>query len=326
MNKKKWIEALAREHRLSQATATKLIDSVFEHIVKSLEKGETARLRGFGTFTVSDRSQGNRRHPKTGELITLPAKRAVLFRPGKELRRRVAASALIEDEKVKIKKVTVKPKVKIKAKLEPLILEPKPGETTTTPKLKPTSATGAPSRKPATPVPRPPATSVNPAKAPAPAPAGSATQTVAPPLRPKGATPTAKTASPVRTVSQTFQPITNEPPAAPIMTKQKEPDPVWEQHLFHIRGLRDNTTYLWRKLAALKEGETALVCKIREASHRFIAEDLSVLKEAGYFSHSVSDDDPRGMGEVLDLRLWNISTRFKKIIAMLAKEADTGLK
>lgn len=103
-------------------------------------------------------------------------------------------------------------------------------------------------------------------------------------------------------------------------------DPTWEQHLFHIRGLRDNTTYLWRKLSALKAGESALVCRIREVSHRFIAEDLHVLQEAGYFACETSDDDPSGLGEVLNLRMWDISARFKKIIAQVSKEVDNSLK
>jgi nucleoid DNA-binding protein len=49
-------------------------------------------LRGFGSFAVKDRKERQGRNPRTGETITIAAKRDASFRPGKELMEKLAQS------------------------------------------------------------------------------------------------------------------------------------------------------------------------------------------------------------------------------------------
>ena len=51
---------------------------------------ERVDLRGFGSFVVKDRKEHQGRNPRTGETITIAAKRDATFRPGKELTEKLA--------------------------------------------------------------------------------------------------------------------------------------------------------------------------------------------------------------------------------------------
>ena len=54
-----------------------------------LVQGERIETRGFGGFDLHHRSPRNTRNPKTGEMFQLPAKVAVHFKPGKDIKGRV---------------------------------------------------------------------------------------------------------------------------------------------------------------------------------------------------------------------------------------------
>jgi integration host factor subunit beta len=68
------------------------VRSIIEYLSLSLEKGERIEIRGFGGFSLRHREPRVGRNPKTGEAVELPAKFAIHFKPGKELRERVNAS------------------------------------------------------------------------------------------------------------------------------------------------------------------------------------------------------------------------------------------
>ena len=61
------------------------LDSFVEAITKTLKKGDKVTLVGFGTFSVSKRSERNGRNPRTGAKITIDAKKVVRFKAGAEL-------------------------------------------------------------------------------------------------------------------------------------------------------------------------------------------------------------------------------------------------
>ena len=60
MNKAELTARVARDTRMTKVKAARVIDSLLEHVMKSLKKGERASLVGFGTFTVT------RRRARTG--------------------------------------------------------------------------------------------------------------------------------------------------------------------------------------------------------------------------------------------------------------------
>ncbi|HKZ03039.1 MAG TPA: HU family DNA-binding protein, partial [Pyrinomonadaceae bacterium] len=59
---------------------------VFESIIDTLNQGEKIELRGFGSFRVRERGARRGRNPKTGDPVSIPAKRVPYFKPGKELK------------------------------------------------------------------------------------------------------------------------------------------------------------------------------------------------------------------------------------------------
>lgn len=59
---------------------------VFDGIGNQLAKGGRVEVRGFGIFSLNHRPPRIGRNPKTGERVEVPAKRAVHFKMGKEMR------------------------------------------------------------------------------------------------------------------------------------------------------------------------------------------------------------------------------------------------
>ena len=86
MNKEDLINAVAKS-TCTKAEAAKAVDAVLGAIKKSLKKGETVTLVGFGTFKVAKRSARNGRNPQTGKPIKIAAKKVPKFTAGKAFKR-----------------------------------------------------------------------------------------------------------------------------------------------------------------------------------------------------------------------------------------------
>ena len=74
-----------------RSAGKELLEQVFEEIRIALERNETVKLSGFGSFELRDKRERPGRNPKTGEEVPVSARRVVTFRPGQKLRRRVEA-------------------------------------------------------------------------------------------------------------------------------------------------------------------------------------------------------------------------------------------
>jgi DNA-binding protein HU-beta len=70
---------------ITKTKAEQAVETVFETMKKSLEKGDRIELRGFGVFNVKPRKTGVGRNPRTGAEVAIPPGKAVRFKPGKEL-------------------------------------------------------------------------------------------------------------------------------------------------------------------------------------------------------------------------------------------------
>ena len=90
MTKAELIKAVAEKAEITQKAATQVVDAVFGIVQEAVARGEEVRLPGFGIFVVKDRAARNGRNPQTGEEITIPATKAVVFKAGKELKAAVA--------------------------------------------------------------------------------------------------------------------------------------------------------------------------------------------------------------------------------------------
>ncbi|MFM8440168.1 MAG: HU family DNA-binding protein [Acidobacteriota bacterium] len=86
MTKADLVERVAKEAEMTKKDAEQLVEIVFESIIGSLNEGKKIELRGFGSFRVRQRNARKGRNPKTGDSVSIPAKRVAYFKPGKELK------------------------------------------------------------------------------------------------------------------------------------------------------------------------------------------------------------------------------------------------
>ncbi|MGE5241620.1 MAG: HU family DNA-binding protein [Bacteroidota bacterium] len=86
MNKTDLIDRVAESTELNKTAASRAVEAILDIITGSLRQGDSVTLSGFGTFSVSNRSQRTGRNPRTGESITIPASKAPKFKSGKGLK------------------------------------------------------------------------------------------------------------------------------------------------------------------------------------------------------------------------------------------------
>jgi len=71
----------------SHAQAQEGVDALFTGLREPLIEGHRIEVRGVGVLTVKDTApKPAARHPRTGEQVFVPARRKVLFKPGKQLK------------------------------------------------------------------------------------------------------------------------------------------------------------------------------------------------------------------------------------------------
>ena len=86
MTKPELVQAVAKAAKLSKKDAGNAIDAVFDTISKTLKKGGSVALIGFGTFEVRKRKARTGRNPQTGAVLKIKASKVPAFKPGKALK------------------------------------------------------------------------------------------------------------------------------------------------------------------------------------------------------------------------------------------------
>ena len=90
MIKSELIQVIAQKNpHLYQRDVERIINTVFDRIIKALANGDRVELRGFGAFSVKAREARQGRNPRTGETVPVEEKRVPFFKTGKELRERL---------------------------------------------------------------------------------------------------------------------------------------------------------------------------------------------------------------------------------------------
>ncbi|EXI61872.1 integration host factor subunit alpha [Mannheimia granulomatis] len=82
-------ENLIAKYGLEKRIAKQFVESFFEEIRSSLERGDSVKLSGFGNFLLREKKSRPGRNPKTGENVAVSARRVVVFKAGQKLRERV---------------------------------------------------------------------------------------------------------------------------------------------------------------------------------------------------------------------------------------------
>lgn len=81
------LKALIRDNSgLRADEIERVADVFFDEIAQCLASDGRVELRGFGTFSTRYRKPRRGRNPYTGEEVEVLAKRALHFKPGKQMR------------------------------------------------------------------------------------------------------------------------------------------------------------------------------------------------------------------------------------------------
>ncbi len=89
LSKAMMAEMLCHEIGLSKPDSKLIVELFFEEIRSMLESGEHVKLSRFGNFILRDKIARPGRNPKTGESVTVEARRVVTFKPGLKLKNKI---------------------------------------------------------------------------------------------------------------------------------------------------------------------------------------------------------------------------------------------
>jgi integration host factor subunit beta len=90
MTKSELIERIAHKQPLLARRDVELaVKMMLDHMTACLADGGRIEIRSFGSFSLRFRAARIGRNPRTGTTVSLPARYATNFKPGKALRERV---------------------------------------------------------------------------------------------------------------------------------------------------------------------------------------------------------------------------------------------
>lgn len=93
MNKLELIKEISHKCDVTQASAKDVLNATLHSIAEALDKGETVKLVGFGSFSLSLHKERNCYHPQTGKTMTIPAQNRIRFKASDTLIDKVNGSA-----------------------------------------------------------------------------------------------------------------------------------------------------------------------------------------------------------------------------------------
>ena len=89
MTKKEIVNAIVEKTNMKQTDVKTAVQLTLDTMVEALVEGKNIELRNFGVFKVKTRKPRQGRNPKTGEIVPVPERRVVVFKPGLELKKKL---------------------------------------------------------------------------------------------------------------------------------------------------------------------------------------------------------------------------------------------
>ena len=87
--KKDLVNSLFLQIGYSKKISENILEDFFEIIFSNLKKNKKVKIAKFGTFTIREKKSRIGRNPKTKENKIISKRNVVLFRPSKELKKRI---------------------------------------------------------------------------------------------------------------------------------------------------------------------------------------------------------------------------------------------
>jgi integration host factor subunit alpha len=91
MQKKDIAHRIHQAAGISEQEAARLLDWILDLFKATLQQGEPILIQNFGTFKVRAKAPRIGRNPRTGEGITIAARRVVTFRPSPQFKTEINA-------------------------------------------------------------------------------------------------------------------------------------------------------------------------------------------------------------------------------------------
>jgi len=79
MTRKDLIDRVAKEFGLKKKDAEAIVKFIFREISEAVKRGERVSIQGFGAFELRELKKKRVRSPRTGNEITIPYRRKVIF-------------------------------------------------------------------------------------------------------------------------------------------------------------------------------------------------------------------------------------------------------
>jgi nucleoid DNA-binding protein len=89
MTKKDIILKVSDETNIKQIDVKRIVQKTFDYVVEALARGEKIELRNFGVFKVKQRKSRTGRNPRTGQVVPVPPRKVVVFKPGLEMKQKI---------------------------------------------------------------------------------------------------------------------------------------------------------------------------------------------------------------------------------------------
>jgi len=86
MNKADLVNWIANKTAVTKKDVNSVLDAFVEAVTTTVKSGDTVTLTNFGSFLASQRKESQKRNPKTGAKVMVPAKKVPKFRAGKQFK------------------------------------------------------------------------------------------------------------------------------------------------------------------------------------------------------------------------------------------------
>jgi len=96
VTKKKLIQKIAQKKGLHPNDVRTVVQAFLDEMSDTLTEGNRLEFRDFGVFEVVERKQKIGRNPKNAAVpIVIPARKAIKFTPGKNMRKKVEEQPVV---------------------------------------------------------------------------------------------------------------------------------------------------------------------------------------------------------------------------------------
>jgi nucleoid DNA-binding protein len=87
MRKRGIVLKISQETGIKQVVVKEVVQRTFDTVLEALKGGDRIELRNFGVFMVKKRKRRIGRNPKTGQVVPVPERRTVVFKPGLDMKK-----------------------------------------------------------------------------------------------------------------------------------------------------------------------------------------------------------------------------------------------